>query len=70
MDIILRSNAEETPMNIGLLVATAVAAATVVLPTPPLPVNKRMRIGGRGYRPAAEINRVFDQPPLAVGKSG
>ena len=27
---------------------TAVAAATVVLPTPPLPVNNTMRIGGRG----------------------
>src|SRR6478752_854818 len=28
----------------------AVAAATVVFPTPPLPVNNRMRIGRGGYR--------------------
>ena len=28
----------------------AVAAATVVLPTPPLPVKRRMRMSARGYR--------------------
>ena len=30
MSILIRSNAEEPSMNIGLLVATAVAAATVL----------------------------------------
>jgi hypothetical protein len=30
---------------------TAVAAATVVFPTPPLPVNRRIRILERDYPP-------------------